>query len=329
MRIAAPNHIHNLGELAFDPTLPPGHPDRGLLYAGAGDFGSVAVGRPDQLQRLDTPLGAVLRIDPGGGPFVRDGTTYPYGIPADNPYAGDGDPDTFGEIFLHGVRNAHRLIFDPLFGTLFVADIGESNVEEIWPGEPGANGGWPVREGSFALDPEEDPAIVFPLPPGDPAFGYRYPVAQYDHDEGAAIAGGVIVRGGAVPALDGELVFGDIVNGRLFHAGVAALLAADDGDPLSTAAIRELRLRRDGEATTLLAIVREAVGDPGLARVDLRLARGPDGSVYVLTKQDGFVRRLTVVPRQVPALPGRLLAVLAGLVLAGGITAARTRSRWW
>jgi glucose/arabinose dehydrogenase len=330
MRIAAPHHFHNLGELAFDPSRGPGHPERGLLYLGAGDFGSVAVGRPDLLQRLDTPFGAVLRIDPLGTPFVRGGIPYPYGIPAGNPYAADGDPDTFGEIFLHGVRNAHRLIFDPADGTLRLADIGQGNVEEIWPGLPGANGGWPVREGSFALDPEEDPETVFALPPGDAANGYRYPVAQYDHDEGAAIAGGVVVRGGPLPELDGKLVFGDIVNGRIFYADVAALSAADDADPSTTAPIRELRLRREGAPTTLLAVVRAALGQPGLARADLRLTRGPDGHVYLLTKQDGRVRRLVSVARQVPALPGVALpAALAALLLAAGITAARTRSRSW
>ena len=329
MRIAAPHHFHNLGELAFDPTKAPGHPERGLLYIGAGDFGSVAVGQPEQLQRLDTPFGAVLRIDPLGGPFVRDATTYFYGIPAGNPHAGDGDPDTFGEIFLHGVRNAHRLIFDPADATLLLADIGQGNVEEIWPGAAGANGGWPAREGSFALDPATDPETVFPLPPFDPVHGYRYPVAQYDHDEGVAIAGGVIVHGGGVPELEGQLVFGDIVNGRLFYADVAALAAADDGDPATTAPIRELRLRHGGEPTTLLAVASATLGHPSLPRADLRLARGPAGEVYVLTKQDGYVRRLASIARQVPALPGAALPALIALLLAAGITAARTRSRWW
>jgi hypothetical protein len=80
MRIASPHSFHNLGKLAFDPNLLPGHPDYGLLYIGGGDFGSVAIGEPEQLQRLDTPFGTVMRIDPLGGPFLRGGTSYAYGI---------------------------------------------------------------------------------------------------------------------------------------------------------------------------------------------------------------------------------------------------------
>jgi hypothetical protein len=328
MRIAAPRLFHNLGQVAFDPNLPPAHPDYGLLYIGAGDFGSVANGEPEQLQRLDTPLGAVMRIDPLGGPFVRGGTTYAYGIPAGNPYATDGDPDTLDEIFLHGVRNAHRLVWDTAGnGTLFVTDIGEANFEEVNVAHAGANYGWPVREGSCALDPDVDPGVVFPLPvPDDP--GYTYPCAQYDHGDGRAIAGGVVVRGAGIVDLEGQLLVGDIVNGRIFYADVAEALANDDGDPETNAQVYELTLVRQGAPTTLLALVGDAIGDPGVSRTDLRLARGLSGEVYLTTKGDGFVRRLAAAPSAIPVLPAPLLPFAAlGLALAARLMGRRTRSR--
>lgn len=323
MRVAAPHRFHNLGEIGFDPSQAPGDPEYGLLYVGAGDFGSVASGQPGQLQRLDTVLGTILRIDPLAGPFWRGGFFYDYGIPAGNPFASDADPATWGEIYAYGVRNAHRLVWDPAGeGTLFVTDVGEENLEEIDLVSPGRNFGWPLREGTFALDPSIDPGVVFALPPGDA--GSVYPAAQYDHAEGRAIAGGVIARGAGVPALEGRFVTGDIVEGRLFYADVAALESADDGDPATLAPLHRLHLERAGEPATLQGVVDAALGSPGISRVDLRLARGPGGEVLVLTKQDGYVRRIATAPSAVPAMP-LPLAVVVALCLVAVAAVARWR----
>ncbi len=100
-------------------------------------------------------------------------------------------------------------------GTLFGADIGQGNVEEINLVVAGRNCGWPLREGTFALNPL-NPETVFPLPPEDPTLGFTYPVAQYDHNEGLAIAGGVVYRGTFPSELLGKLVFGDIATGRMY-----------------------------------------------------------------------------------------------------------------
>ena len=288
IRVAAISTNHNIGEIAFDPTTDCDDPDYGLLYIGSGDYGSVHAGEPDQLQRLDSVYGAVLRIDPLGDPFVRGGVLYDYGIPASNPFT--GVPGALGEIFAFGFRNAHRLSWDR-DGTLFVSDIGESQVEEVDLVMAGDNHGWPKREGSFAIDVETNPRVVFPLPPQDP-LPYRYPVAQYDHEEGRAIAGGFVYRGAAIPALRGRFVFGDIPTGRIFYADADALVMADDDEPDTTAQIYELGLRRDGAPVTLLSLVRSATGPPNVYRTDLRFGVDEDGELYVTTKQDGFIRRL-------------------------------------
>ena len=62
-------------------------------------------------------MGKVLRIN-------LDGT-----IPADNPFVGQAGKR--GEIFAYGFRNPFRFSFDPLTGKLWVADVGDSTVEEI------------------------------------------------------------------------------------------------------------------------------------------------------------------------------------------------------
>jgi glucose/arabinose dehydrogenase len=294
LRIPAPHLFHNLGEIDFDPTALPGDPDYGLLYVTAGDFGSVELGQPGQLGRLDSPYGALLRIDPLGGPFVRGGVTYGYGIPASNPHAGSPDPDVLGEILAVGFRNPHRLVWDPVTRELFVADVGQGNLEEIDRIVHGANYGWPVREGTYALDVTTDPEAVLPLPPGDA--GFTYPVAQYDHAEGAAVAGGAVLRVPGTELVE-HLVFGDIVNGRIFYAPLSELLKSDDGNAATTAAVHELHLRHAGVERTLSQVVAAALGLPAVDRVDLRFAQDRAGTVYVTTKQDGFVRRLVPLPR--------------------------------
>ena len=318
LRIAATSHFHNLGEIAFDPNAGPGHPDYGLLYLANGDYGAVnSLGEPEQIQRLDTLYGALLRIDPLGG----DGSPYSYGIPADNPYVSDGDPDTFGEILAHGFRNAHRIHWSRQgLGGPFVTDIGQGNLEEVNVLVAGQNYGWPEREGSYALDPDADPETVFALPPNDASFGFTYPVAQYDHEEGRAIAGAILCEQDPASSLHGKLVFSDIVNGRIFYAHAGIMMAADDGDPETTAPVAALTLVHEGSEKTLLQVVRDELGQPTLARVDLRLASDEAGTLYLMTKRDGFVRRLVPDTVAVPALPGAGAIVLATALVAGA---------WW
>ena len=291
MRIGSHHPAHNVGEIAFVPGTVPGDVEHGLLYIGTGDFGSVRSGREDHLQRLDTPYGTIMRIDPDGGPFVRGGVTFDYGIPPTNPFV-DGDPTTLDEIYAYGTRNSHRLGWDPATGTLFAVDIGEKNVEEVNVVTPGRNFGWPDREGTYAIDVTVDADTVFALPAGDAALGYSYPVSQYDHDEGFAIAGGVVYRGFGIPELFGKFVFGDIVTGRLLYSDIGEMIAADDGDPSTTASVHELTLIRNGAPTTLLDLVIAETGNPNLTRADLRLALDAAGQILVTTKQDGVLRKL-------------------------------------
>ena len=287
IRVAAISTNHNMGEIAFNSSARRGNRDYGNLYIGAGDYGSIAMDQADQLQRIDSPYGAILRIDPLGEPFERNGLHYPYGIPADNPFA--KNPGALAEVFAYGFRNAHRLSWNK-GGKMFVSDIGQSHIEEVNIVKAGQNFGWPDREGTFALDVETDAGTVLPLPDTD-ALPYRYPVAQYDHDEGRAIAGGFYYRGKEIPELKDHFVFGDIANGRIFYADAREMFDANNDDSIATAQIYELHLRRDQSPTSLIALVRLSTGR-SVFRTDLRLAMDNRGELYVTTKQDGFVRRL-------------------------------------
>jgi hypothetical protein len=315
------SYFHPIGALEFNPTAQPGSPDYGLLYIGGTDFGFSNGGgprasNPGQTQRLDSIVGALLRIDPrspavsGGVKGVGD-----YTVPPINRFAADGDPKTLGEIYAYGFRNAHRLSWDPADGTLFAADIGMSHIEEINIVREGVNYGWMNREGIFengVQRPGGTMGQVFELSArildGSTGDGYSYPVAMYDHGEGIAITAG-FVYGGRMPALRGKFVFGDINRGRVFAADVAALKAADDGVPGTVAPIEEIELivrQPDGSAvaTTFKALVEQTMGG-ALARADLHVHRTADGELLLSSRQDGWIRILADAGVPAPASAGR------------------------
>ena len=46
--------------------------------------------------------------------------------------------------------------------------------------------------------------------------GLTLPVAEYDHDLGCSVTGGVVVRGSSVPAVEGRYLFSDYCSGTLW-----------------------------------------------------------------------------------------------------------------
>lgn len=188
---------HNGGQVAFGPD--------GLLYWGLGDGGDA--GDPQgNGQNTSTPLGALLRLDvdhPSGGK--------PYGIPADNPFAGGvgGLP----EIYAFGLRNPWRFSWDTGSGDLWLADVGQDAFEEINVIQRGGNYGWNLKEG-FACFDAPSPCDALPV---------LDPVAVYDHTQGdRSITGGFVYRGAEIPGLQGRYVYGDIVTGRIWALAPSA-----------------------------------------------------------------------------------------------------------
>jgi hypothetical protein len=128
-------------------------------------------------------------------------------------------------------------------------------------------------------------------------------VIAYPHTQigGDAIAGGIVYRGAAIPALEGTLLFGDISTGHVWYADMKDVLSADDGNPTTIAPLHEL----DAGLRNLVTETFHARGGgdvlPGNAavagrgRVDLRFADDSAGNVYVITKSDGMIRRVTGV----------------------------------
>ena len=298
---------HPFGAAEFNPTAKPGSEDYGLLYTSGSDLGFSNGGpphnnNPGQVQRLDTLVGTILRIDPRS-PSVSKGVkgVGDYTIPPTNKFAADGDPKTFGEIYAYGVRNSHRLSWDTADGTMFAFDIGMNNVEEINIIRNGENYGWMKREGFYENGISRGGQLdqLFALPEdvmsGKTKDGFTYPVAVYNHSDGAAITGGFAYYG-RIAALRGKLVFGDVARGRVFAADVAALKKADDGVPRTVAPLEEIQLFvRDASGTrtdtSFQDLVNKTMGTT-ITRADLHIGRSRDGELFLTSRQDGTIRVL-------------------------------------
>jgi hypothetical protein len=299
---------HPFGNIEFNPTARPGDEDYGLVYTSGSDLGfSNGAGphgnNPGQTQRLDSVVTAILRFDPRS-PSVTNGVKGlgDYTIPMGNKFAADGDPKTLGEIYAYGFRNAHRLSWDLMDGTMFASDIGMNHIEEVNIVHNGGNYGWMKREGYWEngiTRPGGALNQLYELPPevanGKNKDEYTYPVAIYDHNEGQAISGGFAYYG-KIEALRGKFVFGDVQRGRLFAADLDALKKADDGIPSTVAPIEEIQLYvRGGSGDRVYVSFRELVErtmGASLPRADLHLSRSRDGELFLTSRQDGMVRML-------------------------------------
>ena len=302
------NLTHPFGAVEFNPTSKPGAPDYGLLYTSGSDLGFSNGGGPNasnpgQTQRLDTVIGAILRIDPRS-PSVSRGTKGlgDYTIPAINKFAADGDPKTLGEIYAYGFRNTHRLSWDLTDGTMFGSDIGMNNIEEINIIREGNNYGWMKREGLFENGVTRPGGALNQLYPlaadildGRTKDGFTYPVAMYDHSEGQAVSSGFAYHG-RIAALRGKFVFGDVVRGRVFVADLAAMKKADDGIPQTVAPVEEVQLYvRDQSGNRTYVTLRELIeasNGATAARADLLISRSRDGELFITSRQDGVIRML-------------------------------------
>lgn len=229
LQVDQPQGNHNGGQILFGPD--------GYLYIALGDGGGaddVDEGHVDDWyevneggngQDLDQNLlGSILRIDvdnPGSEGQL-------YGIPEDNPFA---DRTAAAAIFAYGFRNPYRMSFD-MNGEpgLYVSDAGQVLWEEISFVLSGGNYGWNVKEGTHCFstaNPEESLAECPETDPDgqplvDPIIEFQN--ANVDGGLGLTIIGGYVYRGSAMPALEGQYVFGQW--SAEFAAGDGSLFVA-------------------------------------------------------------------------------------------------------
>jgi glucose/arabinose dehydrogenase len=175
IEIDQPYSNHNGGHVLFGPD--------GMLYVGMGDGGSA--GDPKRAGQNPTMLLAkILKFD------------------VDKPATTEPSP----EIVHLGVRNPWRFAFDTKTGGLYIGDVGQNLWEYIWVAPIGdkRNFGWNIVEGSHCYRSKTCDKTAF-----------TPPAAEYSHDEGCSITGGVVYRGTALPQLDGRYFYGDYCTGLL------------------------------------------------------------------------------------------------------------------
>lgn len=209
---------HNGGDMFFGPD--------GFLYVPNGDEG----GANDQFNNTQKMNGGlfsgVLRIDvdqnparshpirrqpqAGGTPPAGWPATFSqgYSIPNDNPWL-DPNGAILEEFYAIGLRSPHRMTRDPVTGSVFIGDIGQSAREEIDVLAKGANYQWGYREGDIA-GPKAQPV---PLIGADTPPIWSYARTQGD----SCVIGGHVYRGTSLAAdLGGKYIFGDYVSGRIW-----------------------------------------------------------------------------------------------------------------
>lgn len=326
LRLRLNSQVHPAGDLLFNPAARAGDADWRVLYVAVGDGGAGEFPEPERRnspQRLDTLVGKILRIVPD---VAERAGTIPstngrYRIPADNPFVDVAGAR--GEIWALGLRNPHRLTWevDPVDASrnrLLAMTIGIRTWESVYLIRKGANYGYSEREGNELVRKEDNQTA--PLPANDTiplrvsgtdirgTITPQYPVLQYNHTNGFAIAGGVVYHGARVPALQGKFIFGDLLSGRLWYADYGAMLAADDGRPETVAPMYEISVRwkaPGADAATIYPTMRPVsvagfdarrasdpagAGAKGPTRTDLRLGIDAAGELYVFTKADGVIR---------------------------------------
>jgi len=255
LSIDKPGYNYEAGQLAFGPD--------GFLYIATGDsVHDPATQAGKYAQDTSSLLGKILRIDVDG---TAD-TGQSYLIPTTNPFvSGEGMP----EIFAYGFRNPYRFSFDvsrPAEPRLFVADVGQAEMEEVDLVEAGGNYGWPVREGTTCFNSQNwsQPLQTCSMN------GLSEPILAYAHEgDLSAIIGGMVYQGNAIPELRDGYVFGDWGrgDGHLFLARPPSI-----GTGLWK--ITEIQLE----------------GSKGQAKFGQLLGIGQDGEreLYLLTKDPGI-----------------------------------------
>ncbi|CAN8063748.1 unnamed protein product [Agarophyton chilense] len=290
-RVGMPKFDHPIKQIAFFGNY---------LYISHGD-GSVQSATAGGGQAKDA-LGKILRINP-----LRQGK-FPFTVPPDNPFI--KNPGMINEVYALGFRNPHNICFGRN-GTLYVADAGRDNIEEINVVKAGGNYGWSFREGTFVHKSGGGLVSgISQLPRHDAGYGYTYPAAQVGHNGnvgagfvGQAVAGGCPVENGS--PMSGNYYYTDFPkSGKLFFSTIYELKnAKTEGPPgqLSQARTRQATIYYEHDNSigtpplklnTLGDVVRHDREDRK-GRVDIRMGRGPNGELYWSSKSSGRIYLFT------------------------------------
>lgn len=169
-------------------------PDRTLLLTTGDGFDFR-----EQAQRLDSPLGKVMRITLEGK------------VPAGNPFV--SQPTAQGSVWTRGHRNPQGLAHDPKRGVVYSHEHGPRGGDEVNVLRAGSNYGWPVAtkgldySGATISPYRTYPGMVDGLVVWVPSI---------------APSGLAVYRGGMFPEWEGDLLVGALVDREVRRVRLSA-----------------------------------------------------------------------------------------------------------
>lgn len=279
----------------------------GMLYASFGDDTDACASQdPTRLH------GKIVRLDvaalpaTGAGPAPRALL-----VPPGNPYAGPGDIAPL--VWAIGLRNPFRFHADAADGALFVADVGEDQLDEIDRiGAGGANLGWPWREGDrpHVGCAGAAPASMLPIATQTLGPGFTALISLGVH---RATAAAPFAFG---PAYDGSYFYADHFTGRIWRLAPGgngyAVAPRQPGQPsaqLWADGVRWIVDARFGADGALYYCERQADNVGSVRRLR------PNGAVFAAFGQGcpGTVAAPTLLATNAPALGQTFALQVRGL----------------
>ncbi len=195
---------HNAGCLRFAPD--------GMLFLSLGED-EVWCDAADSTSLR----GCILRLDVNRVPANPAGAVTRATL---TPLAGNplSTPDSNAKlVWAYGMRNPWCFDVDRYTGTVYSADVGEADYEELNEIRPGGNFGWPYREGPLVMPRSNCPE---PGGAGNPANGFLPPIAYFGRNSNlhSAFCGGLyrpVAGAGFTWPVDhrGSLFWGDYYDG--------------------------------------------------------------------------------------------------------------------
>jgi uncharacterized repeat protein (TIGR03806 family) len=249
----------------------------GFLHLAFGDGGDESNSAIEDTQKLnERARSGVFRmdVDMQGGSVSHPIRRQPAGpgsysanyyVPKSNPWAQPhtgGTASVLEEFYAIGLREPHRMSFDPASG-FWIGDVGAGMFEEVdLMDAPGLNFQWIYKEGSAnGYGPVPSPILGTERPP----------IHEYSHGIGNCIIGGHVYRGSAMPFLQGKYLFGD--NGT-------QLIYALEFDPVTKAKIGVQQIaqgRAGGIWEGISSFGIDSAGEPLL----LQLGAGVNGTAQI------------------------------------------------
>jgi glucose/arabinose dehydrogenase len=228
----------------------------GTIFVSTGDGGGDdehVEQTAVRAQNIDSLAGKVLHVS-------RDGK----GLPSNPFWNGDASANR-SKVWAYGVRNPFRLTLRPGSGVPYLGDVGSMVHEEIDAAVRGANLGWPCYEGHGRHGLYAGLQVCKALFARGPT-AVRVPVVSFPRKVSDSITGGVFYTGRRFPdQYRDAYFFGDWAVSKL----------------------RVLRIDPAGSAVGRWVDFAERAAGP------VKLAMGPDGSLYYLALNSGQIRRIS------------------------------------